>query len=178
MINVLIFSDSLTIYIVSGCQLLTFFEKKTKNWNIKLQAVVVFFDYNSVSSSFSRKSFPTLAGITFLLQQEALSAQNKKHFPVLSGTAWWWPSAIAVLDTAMFEQKICLAICCKILIDCPVKTGNDKTVRLQASKNYSKSEIKPKKNQKNAAFTEKLSPDRNGAERSKGGKVFRPLNGA
>ena len=28
MINVLIFSDSLTIYIVSGCQLLTFFEEK------------------------------------------------------------------------------------------------------------------------------------------------------
>ena len=27
-------------------------------------------------------------------------------------------------------------------------------------------------------MTEKLSPDRNGAERSKGGKVFRPLNGA
>jgi len=35
-----------------------------------------------------------------------------------------------------------------------------------------------KKEQKNAAFTEKLSPDRNGAKRSKGGKVFRPLNGA
>ena len=34
------------------------------------------------------------------------------------------------------------------------------------------------KKSKNAAFTEKLSPDRNGAERSKGGKVFRPLNGA
>ncbi|WP_273444405.1 hypothetical protein, partial [Treponema berlinense] len=29
MINVLIFSDSLTIYIVSGCQLLTFFEEKS-----------------------------------------------------------------------------------------------------------------------------------------------------
>ena len=144
MINVLIFSDSLTIYIVSGCQLLTFFEEKNK----KLQAFVVFFDYNSVSSSFSRKSFPTLTGITFLLQQEALSAQNKNHIPVLSGTAWWWPSAIAVLDTAMFEQKICLAICCKILIDCPVKTDNDKTVRLQASKNYSKTEIKPKKSKK------------------------------
>ena len=39
MINVLIFSDSLTIYIVSGCQLLTFFEEKNK----KLQAFVVFF---------------------------------------------------------------------------------------------------------------------------------------
>ena len=34
------------------------------------------------------------------------------------------------------------------------------------------------KKSKNAAFTEKLSPDRNGAERSKGGKVFRLLNGA
>ena len=173
MIKVLIFSDSLTIYIVSGCQLLTFFEEKEQ----KIASVCRFFDYNSVSSSFSRKSFPSLTGITFLLQQEALSAQNKKHFPVLSGTAWWWPSAIAMLDTAMFEQKICLAICCKIFIDCPVKTGNDKIVRLQASKNYSKTEIKPKKT-KNAAFTEKLSPDRNGAERSKGGKVFRPLNGA
>ena len=141
-----------------------------------MASVCRFFDYNSVSSSFSRKSFPSLAGITFLLQQEALSAQNKTHIPVLSGTARW-PSAIAVLDTAMFEQKIRLAICCKILIDCPVKTGNDKIVRLQASKNYSKTEIKPKKT-KNAAFTEKFSPDRNGAERSKGGKVFRPLNGA
>ena len=70
MIKVLNFSDSLIIYIVSGCQLLTFFEEKNK----KLQVVVVFFDYNSVSSSFSRKSFPSLAGITFLLQQEALSA--------------------------------------------------------------------------------------------------------
>ncbi len=27
-------------------------------------------------------------------------------------------------------------------------------------------------------MTEKPSPDRNGAERSKGGNVFRPLNGA
>jgi len=34
------------------------------------------------------------------------------------------------------------------------------------------------KKSKNAAFAEKLSPDRNGAERSKGGKVFRLLNGA
>ena len=70
MINVLIFSDSLTIYIVSGCQLLTYFEEKKQ----KIASGCRFFDYNSVSSSFSRKSFPTLAGITFLLQQEALSA--------------------------------------------------------------------------------------------------------
>jgi len=39
MINVLIFSDSLTIYIVSGCQLLTFFEEKKQ----KIASVCRFF---------------------------------------------------------------------------------------------------------------------------------------
>ena len=90
MIKVLIFSDSLTIYIVSGCQLLTFFEEKKQKLQYQIASGCQFFDYNSASSSFGRKPFPIRTKIIFLLEQE----------------------------------------------------------------------------EKNAAFTEKLSPDRNGAERS------------
>ena len=61
------FSDSLTIYIVSGCQLLTFFEEKKQKLQYQIASGCQFFDYNSVSSSFSRKLFPALAGIIFLL---------------------------------------------------------------------------------------------------------------
>jgi len=57
MIKVLIFSDSLTIYIVSGCQLLTFFEEKNKNCNIKLQAVVSFLIITVILPLFTGKPF-------------------------------------------------------------------------------------------------------------------------
>ena len=53
-----------------------------------------------------------------------------------------------------------------------------KQLDYMARKIIAKLKLNLKKEQKNAVFTEKLSPDRNGAERSKGGKVFRPLNGA
>ncbi len=53
-----------------------------------------------------------------------------------------------------------------------------KQLDYMARKITAKLKLNLKKRAKNAAFAEKLSPDRNGAERSKGGKVFRPLNGA
>ena len=57
MINVLIFSDSLTIYIVSGCQLLTFFEEKKQKLQYQIASSCQFFLIITVFLPFLAGSF-------------------------------------------------------------------------------------------------------------------------